>query len=109
MAMESAILFMLVTFMLGFLLTSVAMTAHLRVNLNETLFNRELEIEQIGENFVSMSKTDFDTYMESFNEKYTADLQNDNKTLVLKKKNSVVLYIELDEQKNVKIWKYSND
>lgn len=109
--MESAILFMLIAFMFGFLLTGVAMTSHLRVNLNETIFNRELEIEQIGENFVSMNETDFATYIENFGGKYTAtvDLQNENKTLVLKKNNSVVLYIELDSQQNVKVWKYSND
>ena len=109
MAMESAILFMLIAFMFGFLLTGVAMTSHLRVNLNDTLFKRELEIEQIGENFVSMNETDFATYIENFGGKYVADLQNENKTLVLKKNNSVVLYIELDSQQNVKVWKYSND
>ena len=107
--MESAILFMLVTFMLGFLLTSVAMTAHLRVNLNDTLFKRELEIEQIGENFVSMSDSDFNAYMQDFGGKYVAELENENKTLILKKNNSVVLYIKLNEQRSVEIWKYSND
>lgn len=114
MAIESAILFMLIVFMFGFLLTGVAMVSHLRVKVNDTLLKREMEIEQIGENFVYMSETDFQTYIE--NKNYTVSLGENNetnhKTFTLKRNDSVVLYIEyieLDSQKNVKVWKYTSD
>ena len=113
MAIESAILFMIIVFSFGFLLTGVAMTAHLRVKLNDSLLTREMEIEQIGENFVSMSETDFQTYLAGKN--YTATLgensETNNQTFTLTRNNSVVLYIEYTEensQKNVKVWKYTD-
>lgn len=113
MAIESAILFMLIVFMFGFLLTGVAMVSHLRVKVNDTLLKREMEIEQIGENFVYMDKDAFDQYLKDKN--YTVSLGENNetnhKTFTLKRNDSVVLYIEyieLDSQKNVKVWKYSD-
>lgn len=113
MAIESAILFMLIVFMFGFLLTGVAMVSHLRVKVNDTLLNREMEIEQIGEDFVRMNETDEKSFNEhikaNFSGNYTAAIAtNDNKTLTLTRNDSVVLYIELDSEKNVKVWKYSD-
>ena len=55
-AMESAILFMLITLMFGLLLTGVIMHTHLRVKLNNSQLAREITIEQIGENFVYNQK-----------------------------------------------------
>ena len=107
MAIESAILFMLIVFMFGFLLTGVAMVSHLRVKVNDTLLKREMEIEQIGENFVRMDKDAFDQYLKDKN--YTAIFTDDNKTLTLTRNDSVVLYIELDFEKNVKVWKYTSN
>ena len=52
MALETAIMFMLVAFTLGFLLTGVVMTSHLRVRLNAKTIENEIAIEQIGQNFV---------------------------------------------------------
>ena len=108
-AMESAVLFMLVMFMFGFLLTGIAMTAHLRVKVNNSILSREMEIEQIGENFVYMSESDFSTHINSFNNKYTATVgtNGDNKTLTLKRKETIVLYVEVDTTQNIKVWKYS--
>lgn len=110
MAIESAILFMLIVFMFGFLLTGVAMVSHLRVKVNDTLLKREMEIEQIGENFVYMNEQQFEDMIGRFNGKYnhTANFTDDNKTLTLTRNDSVVLYIELDSEKNVKVWKYSD-
>ena len=105
-AMESAVFFMLVMFMFGFLLTAVAMTAHLRVKVNNTIITREMEIEQIGENFVSMGESEF---IDSLNAKYTADAVYDgnNKTLTLKRNTSTVLKITV-ENGNITSWKYTD-
>jgi hypothetical protein len=115
--MESAILFMVVMFMFGFLLTGVAMTAHLRVKANNAIIAREMEIEQIGENFVNMNDTDFTKYIET-KSNYTATLgeKGGNRTLTLKRNSKTVLYVEAKDTyveangttvTTVIVWKYS--
>lgn len=108
-AMESAVLFMLVMFMFGFLLTGVAMTAHLRVKVNNTIIKREMEIEQIGEDFVTMLPTAFtqDYVTATYGAKYTADVSSNgnNKTLTLKRNTSTVLKITV-EGGTITSWKY---
>ena len=102
MAMESAILFMLIVFMFGLLLTGVAMTSHLRVNVNNTLLSRELEIEQIGEDFIHfIPKDENDTF--TVDDKYEPIISPDGSTLTLKRNGNVVLYID----KTNNIWKYT--
>ena len=106
MAMESAILFMLVALMLGMLLTGVAMVTHLRVKTNNTILKRELTIEQIGENFVH------GTLVLGENgviDNYRAVISNDGKTLTLTNKSTtkVLLYIEVDDNNVVTCWKFS--
>lgn len=111
MAIESAIMFMFIVFMFGLLLSGIVMTTHLRVKVNNTLLTRELEIEQIGENFVYMDKTSFSTYI-SKNSKYSIDEQTiytdkNNKTLTLKRNTSTVLKITVEGGK-ITSWKYSD-
>ena len=107
-AMESAVMFMLVVFMFGLLLTGIAMTSHLQVKVNDTLLERELEIEQIGEDFVHMDEDDF-----TVDDKYEAitsyDENNENnKTLTLKRNNNTVLFVKVENGK-ITSWKYSNN
>ena len=106
--MESAILFMLIVFMFGLLLTGVAMTSHLRVKVNNTLLSRELEIEQIGENFVHFVRNDDDDF--TVNNKYeaiTSYTDENNKTLTLQKNSKTVLFIKVENGK-ITSWKYSD-
>ena len=111
-AMESAVFFMLVMFMFGFLLTAVAMTAHLRVKVNNNIITREMEIEQIGENFVSMDDIAFAEYLAE-KSNYSIDTDNssytdeNNKTLTLKRNTSTVLKITV-ENGNITSWKYTD-
>ena len=109
-ALESAILFMVVVLMLGMLLTGVIMSTHLRVKLNDTLLTREITIEQIGENFVTMSETDFKK-SEMNNYAPTTTYETDKKTLSLATQGGkVVLYIEVttaDNSNSVTCWRYS--
>ena len=110
MAIESAIMFMLIVFMFGLLLTGIAMTSHLRVKVNDTLLSRELEIEQIGEYFVHSTEQTCTDYIDSFNGKYTYTIGTTiegNQTLTLKRKEAIVLYVETDTNKKIKVWKYS--
>ncbi len=110
MAIESAILFMLIVFMFGFLLTGVAMVSHLRVKVNDTLLKREMEIEQIGENFVRMNEQQFEDMIGSFNGKYnyTANFTDDkNKTLTLKNNTATLLHITIEDGK-ITSWIYSD-
>ena len=113
MAIESAIMFMLVTFMLGMLLTGLSMTMHLRTQLNDKTIENELILERIGDNFVHNfgDEEEFKT-VEAFQaytagKGYTAEINNEKTTLTLKNKYTrVVLYIEKDGGKVV-AWRYS--
>lgn len=110
LAIESAILFMLIVFMFGFLLTGVAMVSHLRVKVNDTLLKREMEIEQIGEDFVRMNEQQFEYMIGSFNGKYnyTAIFTDDkNKTLTLKNSTATLLHITIEDGK-ITSWIYSD-
>ena len=111
-AMESAILFMFVVLMLGMALTSVISITHLQVKVNDTLLQREVAIEQIGENFV-YGKAEFAS-LESGEQTFPIEnyyavvlIDGSTKTLTLKNKTqtSVLLNIEVVEG-NIKHWKY---
>ena len=52
-ALEGALLFMMVIFMLAMLLTSVAMNAHLRVRVNDKAIENEMILDYVGEQFVN--------------------------------------------------------
>ena len=89
MALETAIMFMLVAFTLGFLLTGVVMTSHLRVRLNAKTIENEIAIEQIGQNFVDGVLTKSGEV-----DGYTAVINDEKTILTLTKGEKVVLYIE---------------
>ena len=115
MAMESAILFMLITLMFGLLLTGVIMNTHLRVKVNNTLLSREITIEQIGENFVH-DKQEFSSLSGDFTTDITANGTNyvakgtytdkNNKTLTLSTKKGDLLFIIVADGK-ITQWKYT--
>lgn len=107
MAMESAIMFMLLIFTLGMLMTGTSMIMHLRVRLNDKTIQREITIEQIGEKFVYGMD-----YSEDLTKGgYTQELTNENDTLTLKKGEKVVLYIEKKQNEDGTVavikWQYS--
>jgi hypothetical protein len=105
MAIESAIMFMFIVFMFGLLLSGIVMTTHLRVKVNDTLLDRELEIEQIGEDFVHMDEDNF-----TVDDKYEAitSYNGNNKTLTLNRNKNTVLFVKVEDGK-ITSWKYSNN
>ena len=103
MALESAIMFMLLIFTLGMLMTGTSMIMHLRVRLNDKTIQREITIEQIGEQFVYAGTVPEDLG------NYVAEINQENNTLTilkLKKGEKVVLYIEKNGS-TVLQWRYS--
>lgn len=105
-ALEGALLFMMVIFMLAMLLTSVVMNAHLRVRVNDMTIQNEVKIEYIGMQFV---KGDLSTG--ELPDGYYADINAENTTLKLTKANKVVLQIEVkiqdDGKREIVKWTYS--
>lgn len=115
-AMESAILFMFVVLMLGMALTSVISITHLQVKVNDTLLQREVAIEQIGENFVaSNNETDFQTSITEILEDYTFIIsstfnQDNSKELTVTTKNgSHLLTVTVNNESTVTKWCYTTE
>ena len=105
MALESAILFMLVVATLATLLAGAVMISHLRVRLNGKNVENEILIEEIGEKFRYIQSQDG---LGDLGE-YTSEVEFtdfENKTLTLKKGETVVLYIKIENDRVIK-WQYS--
>lgn len=99
MAMESAILFMLIIFSLCTLLCAVTLTGHYQTKLDKTLTENKVKLDQIGENFLA-GKTVSSTG------KYTVTTGSDN-TLTVKQGDTVVLYIKKGSDGKPVCWRYS--
>ena len=67
MALENAILFMLIIFSLCALLTSLTLIGHFQTNINKLTLENEIKLEQIGEDFVaSPASFDYDADYENY-------------------------------------------
>ena len=109
-ALENAILFEIIIFSLCFLLTSLTLIGHYQVKIENLTLLNDVEIEQIGEDYLASVKA---------GEALTKDYTNyayevSGNTLTVWHKNdeskSAVLYVEaelVDEQLNVSKWRYS--
>ena len=109
-AIENAILFMIVIFFLCALITSLTLLGFHEVRLEKALLLRDVEIDQIGEDFLASVEA-----KQAFNETYDkyAYKVDGNVLKVWREKDTdktVVLYVEAeltDGQLNVKAWRYS--
>ena len=109
-ALESAILFMVMVFSFCFLLTSLALFGHYSVKLQQIKAEIDVEIEQIGEDFVYyLSNTKIENINEqsaeaALNGKYTVEANFDNApkyALTIKTaKGTTLLFIEAQKQDN---------
>lgn len=109
-ALENAILFEIIIFSLCFLLTSLTLIGHYQVKIENLTLLNDVEIEQIGDDYLASVKA---------GEALTKDYTNyayevSGNTLTVWHKNdeskSAVLYVEaelVDEQLNVSKWRYS--
>lgn len=106
--MESAILFMVVLLSFSILLTTVVLGAHTRVKASEKLMQNRIEIEQIGEYFVSDTEESGQFEDSVQNGGYTATVTDGGNILTLKSKNGTpVLYIEKNSAGKVLVWRYN--
>ncbi|MBQ2736900.1 MAG: hypothetical protein IJF26_05675 [Clostridia bacterium] len=110
-AIENAIMFMIVIFFLCALITSLTLLGFHEVKLEKALLLRDVEIDQIGEDFLASIEA-----KQAFNETYDkyAYKVDGNVLKVWREKDTdktVVLYVEAeltaDNQVNVKAWRYS--
>ena len=113
-AIETALLFMLVIFSLCALITSVATIGRKQSQLESRVFTKEVEIDQIGEDFIAYlaagEASDFDAAGENYDFRVDKEENISALTLTNKGSTSVVLYIEAEKTgAGVKIlrWRYS--
>lgn len=109
-ALENAILFEIIIFSLCFLLTSLTLIGHYQVKIENLTLLNDVEIEQIGDDYLASVKA---------GEALTKDYTNyayevSGNTLTVWHKNdeseSAVLYVEaelVEGQLNVNKWRYS--
>ena len=116
-AIETALLFMLVIFSLCALITSVATIGRRQAKLESDVLVSDALIDQIGEDFIAYLAVGEESDFDADNEKYDStvvvvDKEKNISALTLTKKgsSSVVLYIEAEKtDAGVKIlrWRYS--
>lgn len=102
-ALESAILFMVMVFSFCFLLTSLALFGHYSVKLQQIKAEIDVEIEQIGEDFVysRLNGEDFGV-SDEINDKY--EISTTETTLkITTKKGTDLLYVVV-ENGNITQW-----
>lgn len=93
-AIENAILFMMIIFSLCALLTSLTLIGHLQVKIEKTTLLNTIEVEQIGEDYLAslQSETEF-----SIEKNYAYEI-NGNALTVWSNSNkeTVILYVEAE-------------
>ena len=115
-ALENAILFMLVIFSLCALLTSLTLIGHFQTNINKLTLENEIKLEQVGEEFLYHVKTTPDSEFTSPDKNYVCSLLPDGNIYALSiahvsNPTHVLLYIQLERTPegavNVLHWRYS--
>lgn len=113
-AIENAILFMIVIFFLCALITSLTLLGFHEIRLEKALLLRDVEIDQIGENYLASVKAGTGTTFELPQNSIYACAVDGNVLTVWRKKNpdETVLYVEAkltaDNQVDVIAWRYPN-
>lgn len=102
MAIEHAIVFLIVIFTFCALLTSLTMYGHYRTKLDSTVLLNRVTAESIGEDFLAGATQD---ELTAKYENYACTV-SDN-ILTVKRGESVVLYVEKDGSGNLLCWRYS--
>ena len=95
-AIENAILFMILIFSLCALLTSLTLIGHLQVKLEKNTLLRQVELDQIGEDYLSCLQSGDSLVID--NEKYAHEIRGNALHVWLKNddKQTVVLYVEAE-------------
>ena len=110
-ALENAILFMIIIFALCTLLTNLTLLGHYQLKIEKVTLDRAIMLDQIGEDYVDSRITKAGFTLAS-HAKYTCRTFEGAHTDTLRvypKSNpdNVVLFIEVDKDGNVLQWRYS--
>ena len=110
MALENAILFMLIVFLLCALLANLTLLGHYQVKIENMTLLHDVELDQVGEDYLACVKAGVEFTQDYENYAYTVS----GNALTVRHKNdesgSAVLYVEaelVDESLHVKVWRYS--
>ena len=108
-ALENAVLFMLLIFLLCTLLASMSLFGHRQANIEKKNLLRDVEIEQIGEDYLaSLSQG---TEFSLTDETYVCEIGENTLTVRRKTDQKVVLYVEAeageDRTPKIRRWQYS--
>lgn len=124
-AIENAILFLLVIFMLCALLASITIIANFQFKIDNMVLKNDVDLDQIGEDFIAYlasDETDFDTFLtavayadETKKEKYDRiynkyDCEIIGSTLTVKSGDTVLMYVRANKDDNgvsVNTWQHS--
>ncbi len=108
-AIENAIVFMIVIFTLCALLTSLSLLGHYQTRIEKTSLLRDVEIEQIGEDYLASVRSG--TNLSEEYENYVYEVSGDTLTVYADEdKTTTVLYVEASLENgevNVRVWRYS--
>ena len=101
MAMEMAMLVMVVTFALGTLMVTVALMQNTSVSAIQKDFNEKLELERIGENFCKQVATG-NINAAGLSDIYDVSIDEEELILVAKKKDSgdIAMTVDIDVKDN---------
>ena len=109
LALETALLFMMVVFFLCLSLMMIALMAHSDLKRENEALTKRVSLDQIGEDFVSSVANDMEFLVEGYT--YTVDEDaNGTHTLTVyanDEKTAVLLFVEVNGDANVIKWKYS--
>lgn len=112
-AIENAILVMLIIFMICTMLTNLALVGHYQVKIENITLMKNVEIDQIGEDYLASIKAGQEFILDS--EIYVCSVSDEEYILTVWQESNepenVVLYVEAElteeGQVNVIQWRYS--
>ncbi len=113
MALENTIVFMLVIFSLCALLTSLTLIGHFQTRIDKLTLLNEVELEQIGEDYLASVKQRAHASFTTSNQNYDCAVVGNVLTVWHKndENKQVVLYVEAaltdDGTVDVLVWRYS--
>lgn len=99
MALENAILFMVIIFSLCALLSSLTLIGHYQVKIEKMTLLNKVDVEQIGENYLAyLQNEDTEKVFSIENEKYAHEISGNALRVWLKNDNkkTVILYVEAE-------------
>ena len=101
-ALENTLLFMMIIFSLCFLISSFTLMGHYQGEIEKTMITNRVELDQIGEDFVANNlKADYGDY------EVVANYDDGTLSVSHEKTGRFLLYVKIDADSNILIWRYS--